>query len=255
MKRPALAHKRSEENLPARKRISLLVAAIAITLIAAVACGTDASGDAPASASDSPDEVSTLLLAGDGNGSIAAEQSPDEESVAAGGLDPVCVEQVLGRTATGFADITDAERTRIFEDCSADARGPRGGGFAAGFDPVCVLAATGNEVTDFADLTAEQRQAVFEQCGGDERPGGPGTELGDRERQAGGFGGAGLLENECVQNALGGSVTDITQLSQEQIQQALALCSAELDLPEGGFGGRQNGGQGRFGGGQDAPAN
>lgn len=244
-----------------RKRITLLFAAMTILLTAAVACGTDASNGAPASASDSTGETTSLPVASD-SGTEADTGSPaGDEPAAAGGLDPVCVELVLGRTATGFGDITDAERTRIFEECSAGARQRRGGGLAAGFDPVCVQAAIGIEVSDFTELTPEQRQTLFEQCGGDGQPGGFEGRRGDGERPAGGFGGAGfagLLENECVQNALGGSVTDITQLSQEQIQQALTQCSAELDLPAGGFGGfggRQDGGQGRFGGGQVAPAN
>lgn len=247
-----------------RKRISLLLAAITITLIAGIACGTDASGSAPAS--DSPSgESTTLPIVADG----ATDGQPtgdDPGAPAAGGLDPACVELVLGRTATGFGDITDAERTRIFAECSAGAPGSprtRSGGLAAGFDPACVRTASGVDVTNFADLTPEQRQAVFEQCGGGARPGGLEGRPGDGERPAGGFGGggiAGLLENECVQSAIGGGITDITQLSQEQIQQAIAQCGTELGLPEGGFGGRgfggrQDGGPGGFGSDQGALTN
>lgn len=241
-----------------RKSFTFLLALAAITFVAAIACGTDATNNAPASGNNASAASAPLSVVEDTGATSVQSDTETTESTPAAGLDPSCVELVLGRSTTGFGDITDAERTRIFEECSVGARGPRDGGFAAGFDQVCIQAAIGIDVTNIAELTQEQRQSVFEQCGGEGRPDDPEGRSGDGERPVGGFGGtgvAGILENECVQNTLGGAVTDITQLSQEQIQEAFAQCAGDPGFPEGGFGGRQNGGQGRFGGGQGAPTN
>ncbi len=253
-----------------KRKTWFLLAISALFLVAAVACGTD-SGNATTVPDDEP--AASLPLADRDSGETAgggteptgnggAPSAGNRDEPANGGLDPDCVELVLGRTVTGFGDVTDAERTRIFEECSEG--GPGGRGIVAGFDPVCIEDAIGVSGAEFADLTQEQRQAVFEQCGGDAQPGGRpfGDGQGPPTDGAGGDRFAELLQNECVQNALGRPVTDISEVSQQEIFTALSQCGDSLGLPQGGFGGGQGGfggggqgGRGDFGGGRAAPTN
>ncbi len=258
-----------------RKRYATLFAVLVIIGLAAVACGGD-SDAAPASGNEataaSSTSTTTPVLAADDNNGAAQNGAPDDQTAANGGLDPVCVELVLGRTVTGFADITDAERTRIFEECSSNGRGGfgpndglAGGARGAGFDPACVEETLGSEATDLTQLTPEQRQEVFAACGGDLAGGGRpsigqgGQGDGNRPPGGGGFGGGGLealLQNECAQNVLGRSVEDVSELTQEEIQRLFSECAGAFGgQGGGGFGRGQNGGTGRLGGGQGAPTN
>ncbi len=233
--------------VPKNRKIVLLFSVMVIAMLSLAACGTDSGADeeqAPANEPASSD--SSLPTDGETTSGLPAAAAGTGD----GGLDAACVELVLGRSVTGFGDVTDSERTRIFEECSSGGGG--GGRLAAGFDPTCVESALGSEITDFQELTAEQRQTVFEACGGDSiavgPPGGgegrPGAGLG-----AQGEGVATLLENECIQNAVGRPITDASDLSQQEIFAAIQSCADSLELPEGGLGGGQGfgGGQGGFG--------
>lgn len=191
------------------KRMIVLTVVIAVTAMVLAACGSE---DSTSSA----------------NSGIAADSSPTtvtsdgSQAAANGGLDPACVDQVLGRTVTGFGDITDAERSKVFAACSAGAGVAQAGGVrAAGFDPACVATALGQDVPDITQMTPEQRTTVFQACGG---------VTGDARGFGGrGFGGGGgfrgaNIDLACASTELGIEVTDITQLTPEQRTKVLQAC-------------------------------
>ena len=158
-----------------KRRAAVLFLALAAIAVVTIACGVDQGAGAVAGSGDptSSASVESLLPAATEGGDVSSESANGAPGVGAGdGLDTTCVELVLGRSVTGFGAITDAERTRIFAECSA---GGRGGGIAGGgargfggvgFDPECIATALGSETTDFTQMTPEQRTAVFEACGG-----------------------------------------------------------------------------------------
>lgn len=189
------------------QRLSILAVVIAVTAVLLAACGTDNSaGNVGSAATSTP-----VVAAGD-----------PSQATANGGLDPACVELVLGRTVTGFGDITDAERTKVFAECSAGGGAAQAGGpRTVGFDPACVSTALGEDVPDITQLTPEQRSTVFEACGG--IAGG-----------AGGFGGGFRvgIDLACASEQLGIEVTDITQLTPEQRTQVFEVCRP-ADAPDG----------------------
>ncbi len=213
-------------------------------MTAVIACGSDS---APGASGSSGEGTASSGIA---SGSAASDTQGEPEQSAAGGLDSACVELVLGRAATSFTDITDAERTRIFEQCSTAGPGQPGSRLAAGFDVECIEGVVGETETDFSQLNPEQRQAVFEECGGGDFGG---QQFPGGARPAGGAGAAteglaNLLQNECVQDAIGRPVTDPSELNQQEIFTAIQQCSESLQLPAGGFGDR-----GGFGGGAGGP--
>ena len=144
---------------------------------------------------------------------------------------------MLGRTVTGFGDITDAERTRVFAECSAGGGAAQSGGSrTAGFDPACVSTALGEDVPDIPRLTPEQRATVFQKCGfaGAGNPG-----------DGRGFGGGGGfrvgIDLACASEHLGTEVTDITQLTPDQRTRVFEACRP-TDAPDGQFPGFGDGG-------------
>lgn len=220
-------------------RILLILTAIGVMALAA-ACGSDNSG--AASGENGEQQSSTEASSQTSTGNLSSEIAPQTTS---GGLDPECAQLVLGRQVTGFTDLTEAERTRVFSECS-EGVGDRSGA-VAGFDPECMQEALGGpagEAADFRNLTPEQRQTVFQACGGgigattgtfqlDGRPGGAGGALGS------------FLDTECMSDALGKPVDDIFELTQEERRQAASECLDGLSLP---FDGRPEG----FGPGQNS---
>lgn len=215
-----------------KKRATALFLALAAIAVVAIACGTDSNGaDAAAGASDTANASATTVQPPVTSDGVADNSESAGTTTASGGLDTACVELVLGRTVTGFGDITEAERTRIFSECSAGGRGGAGiagagpGGFGGrfggvGFDPECVATALGTEATDLTEMTPEQRTAVFEACGGADLAGG------------GRFGGV-ALDPECVATALGTETTDLTEMTPEERTAVFEACGG-ADFAAGG---------------------
>jgi hypothetical protein len=197
------------------QRLSILAVVVAVTAVFVASCGTDNSG---ANASGDSTATATPMAASTDTSQVTSN----------GGIDPACVEQVLGRTVTGFGDITDAERTKVFAECSAGGGAAQAGGpRSIGFDPACVSTALGEDVPDITQLTPEQRATVFQQCGF----AGAGGFGGGR-----GFGGGGGfrvgIDLACASEQLGIEVTDITQLTPEQRTQVFEACRP-ADAPGG----------------------
>jgi hypothetical protein len=190
---------------------------ISITALFLAACGTDNSaGNVGSAATPTP-----VFANGDAS-----------QATANGGLDPACVELVLGRTVSGFGDITDAERTKVFAECSAGGGAAQfGGPRTVGFDPACVSTALGEYVPDITQLTPEQRATVFQQCGFADAGGFGG---GRGFPGADGFGGGFRvgIDLSCASEQLGTEVTDITQLTPEQSAQVVEACRP-ADAPDG----------------------
>ncbi len=224
----------------------LIVIAAAIAMIAVIACGTESSGEA--AAGDSQPSTENV---------VAGTEDGSEAAVEPGGIDQNCVNQVLGREASGFGDVTAAERDRIFSECFGDDDGgerpPRlgdgrnrdfqfGEGAAAAIDPECVQGITGSADGGLAQITPEQRQQIFSECaGGDGEAGG---------FFGGGFGGAdGFAAQlpECFTDALGDSGGGLQGLTPEDFQAISEACGDEFG-DFGGFGGTGQDGGGFFGG-------
>lgn len=194
----------------------------AIVMVAAVACTAETGGDS----SDS--------------GSASQTVASDSGQTESAGLDEACVQQVLGRQVTGFADITASERDAIFAQCSGNEQerqqrqgrqlDPSGiGSRLPELDQACVTEITGNADSDLTQLTAEQRQQVFSECL-------PEGFLGGR---TGGFLGAGGVEfggisetlQACLDNTLNEPIDSLFRLDPEQRDAITAACGDEL--PEG----------------------
>ncbi len=227
----------------------LLLIAAAFAMVAVIACGAEVRGGTAAGAaqaSDAPAASENISAAGnDGVGPVA------------GGINQECVQQVLGREASGFGDITAAERDRIFSECSGEGddggRPPRvgaggnrdfqfGGPALAAINPECIQEIIGGDGGDdggFAQITQEQRQRIFAGCG--DGDGGDGFGGGF----FGGDGFAGQLP-ECFTDAFGDRPGGFQGLSQEDFQAIAEACGDEFgDL--GGFGGDGGGFFGRAG--------
>ncbi len=215
------------------KKWSLVM--FAVLIVIAVACETEASGssvDVPSTTSDTA--------------SNSADKS--DTASASGGLDEACVQQVLGRQVTGFADITAAERDAVFEQCSGSEQDQRSRQFANGgvgnllsnLDEACITRVTGSDELDLGQLSIEQRQELITECApegsdtGRTRPGGGGF-----GRFPGGEGFADITEllQGCVTDALGETPTDLFALTPEQLEAVRAACADELPEGFGGFGG------------------
>ena len=235
----------------------LLLIAAALGMVAMIACGAEASGGTAAGANqadDPPAATEDVSAAGDAPGSGEDEA---EAATAPGGIDQDCVQQVLGREASGFGDITAAERDRIFSECSGDdgGRPPRvgadgnrdfqfGGGALAAINPECVQGIVGGDGGDdggFAQITPEQRRQIFTECGD-----------GDGGGFLGGDGFAGQLP-DCFTDALGDSPNGLQGLSREDFQAIAEACGDEFG-GVGGFGGAGQDGGGFFGRGGDGGA-
>ena len=144
---------------------------LAVMLLAAalfVACGSD---------STQPGEGQPTPGGPEGTAQASGAQTGTPQPVAQGGLDTACVQAVLGRPATGFSDITAAEREQVFRVCSPEGPpalpgqftpvGPGGPVISAGIDFECASETLGREVTGFQDivsLSEEDRAKVFEEC-------------------------------------------------------------------------------------------
>ena len=204
-----------------RPLTGLALASFALVLVAA--CGSDDPGQ------PGEDQFGDAVTASPS----ATAQAGDTRS----GLDPECVQAVLGRPATGFADITSAERTQIFSVCSPEGDAPDPNPLTrppagAGIDFECVETELGREVNGFEDLmalTEEERAQVLEECGGGQFgvrpingtpfPGGP-TIIRP------GQGGVAInLAPECIEQALGKAVEDIAQLTPEERMAAFQQCA------------------------------
>ena len=231
--------------------ISLMIAMFAVV---AIGCGT-AISSAPV-ASVSPEPTASAQQA-----SSPAPTPEDADPAAAatdGGLDEACVERVLGRVATGFSDVTAAERDAIFQECSGSEEeqltrqftGGRGGDFLDAIDVECLAGITGSEEFDLAELTLEDRQRVFSECVPEDFDRAQGGRGGFNAR-AGAFAGLGELLEGCVTDALGETPENIFGLDPEQFAAIAEACGDEL--PEGfgdfsGFGADGADGFGGFGG-------
>ena len=163
-----------------------------LVAIAFIGCATESGGDAGAPATDD-----AAAEHQDGDPAGVTGTTPGGTG---GGISEDCVRQVLGRDASGFGDVTSAERDRILSECSGDDRARAGasrrgflgegtttrtpgdfqfggGGFTAN-DRECVQRLLGDAAgTDgtqggFTQITPDQRQGIFEECGGDELTGG-----------------------------------------------------------------------------------
>jgi hypothetical protein len=216
----------------------------AVLTIVAIACEAEAS-DTSDSAGDTPAAVSGTDS--DGAGSSSA--------TASGGLDEACVQQVLGRQVTGFADITAAERDAVFEQCSGTEQDQRarqfanggGGNLLTNLDEACVTRVTGSDELDLGQLSIEQRQELITECApegfdaGRTRPGGGGF-----GRFPGGEGFADIndLLQGCVTDALGETPDDLFALTSEQLESVRTACADELPDGFGTTGGFQRGGTG-----------
>ncbi len=242
----------------------LLLIAAAFAMVAAIACGAEASGGAAAGADqagDPPAATENVSTAGD----VTADTA--ETAAATGGINQECVQQVLGREASGFGDITAAERDRIFSECSgsegADDHTPPtgvfgqdhddggdsrfGGGFFggdgfAGQLPECFTDALGDGPDGLQGLSPEDFQAIAEACGDELRGFGGFGDFGGDGQDGGGFfgrdgdggrggfrGGGGFgdgldLNSECVTNALGRTVETLQDLSAQERQQLFQTC-------------------------------
>ena len=162
----------------------LLLIATAFAMVAVIACGAEVSGGA--AAGDAPAATAESIS--------AAENAGAETAAATGGINQECVQQVLGREASGFGDITAAERDRIFSECSgggsdAGDHTPRTGQFGQDHDsgdsstfgggdfgfgggdrfsgqlPDCFTDAFGDSPDGFRGLSQEDLQAITEACG------------------------------------------------------------------------------------------
>ncbi len=230
----------------------LLLIAAAFAMVAAIACGTETSGGSVANApraDDPPAAAEDISAAGDGDSETAA---------ATGGINQECVQSVLGREASGFSDITAAERDRIFSECSGGSdigdHTPRTGQFGQDHDsgdnstfrfggdgftgqlPECFTDALGDSPNGFQGLSPEDFQAISEACGdefgGFGGFGGDGGDFFGRGgdggtggfRGGGGFGGSLDLSSECVTNALGRTVENLQDVSAEERQQLFQTC-------------------------------
>ncbi len=212
----------------------------------AVACGTDTDTvNLPASESPASQNIDE-----DGGTVNVGAESDSQPVSASGGLNPECVQLVLGREVTDFTDITEAERTRVFAECSGS--GERGSNrVAAGFDQSCIDGVTGEAGKVFGDLTPEQRQTVFAECGGASRiPFGGLTTGGIRPGGTftpGDFGSF-QIDSECIEDALGapldesGGLAELTPEQRELISECLpspaqGTTSGSLSIPGGTAGG------------------
>ena len=234
------------------RKLALVV--FTMFMIVAIACEAETS-DTPASSSDSASTANSSVPT---TGSAPAADS---------GLDEACVQRVLGRAATGFADITAAERDAVFQQCSGSEQDQLTRRFATGgagdilenLDQACVTEITGEDELDLGSLSIEQRQEIFTECAPEDFQGRPG---GDRFG-GGGFTGGALAGIEdllagCVTDALGETPEDLFALDTEQLAAVSEACGDELpdgfdrfqqgDFGGGGFGGG-DGGDGGFGGG------
>jgi hypothetical protein len=237
------------------RKLALVV--FSMLIIIAIACEAEVSGT-PASSSDSSTSQASTSSS---DSADSASSAPDS------GLDEACVQRVLGRVASGFGDITAAERDAVFEQCSGSEEEQLNRQFAAGgagnlianLDEACVTRLTGDSELDLASLSLEQRQELFTECSPEDLQGRPG---GDR------FGGGGFARGAfaniedllagCVTDALGETPGDLFGLSPEQLAAVTEACGDELpdgfdEIQQGGFGGGffggGGGGFGRGGGG------
>jgi hypothetical protein len=215
-------------------------AGLAVTLLTLALFAACGSGSQPGGGQPTPDGPEGIAQA---TGEPLASPTGTARQVAGqGGLDPACVQAVLGRPATGFADITSAEQALIFSQCSPQGGTPAPGQFGrpivtgAGLDLECAARVLERETFSFEDmpsLTEEERVKVFEECSDGEfqfRPidGTPGPGGGPQfgvPGQGGGpaFGGPAA---ECIQRALG-SAGDIRQLTPEQRSAVLQECGIQ----------------------------
>jgi len=245
---------------------------VAVFAVVAIACGAAISSPPVESVSDGSETPGAPppALSPATQGHTAVQPAPE---TASGGLDEACVQRVLGRAATGFTDVSAAERDSIFQQCSGDEEeqlarqltGGRGDDFLDAIDVACLAGITGSEEFNLGDLTLEDRQRVFTECvpedfargqGGSGRPGGAfGGRLG------GAFTDIGNLLEGCVTEALGETPENFFGLEPEQLEAIAEACGGQLpegfgDFPAfgadgtGGFGGlRGQGGPGGVGGG------
>lgn len=199
----------------------LLVAALSIVAVASIACGSDDDGGG-AGAADTQTVPTTTS-----SGSI-------ESNAVQTGLDENCVQNVLGRAAVGFADVTESERALVLEQCGGggpEFSGGAGGGFLASLPSDCIEETLGAPVDDFRDISSEDRSALLEACAAD---------LGDvGSRFPGGIslagpGGriTGLLEQEpiaaCAEEELGRPVSASDELTPEEMTQIITACLPAL---------------------------
>jgi len=213
-----------------------ILGSIALLIVIAVACGAESS-ITPASSDSQPTSSSPAVTEGDS------------------GLDEACVQRVLGRTATGFGDISSAERDAVFEQCSGTEsdRLTRqfttggGGNLLENLDAACVTEITGQDELDLGQLSIEQRQQVVTECApeGFQRGAPGGRDFG------GGFADFSSILEGCATEALGETPESLFGLTPEQTEAITAACGDELPDGFGGFGGFPQGGDGGgfFGGG------
>ena len=226
-----------------------LIAAVSLALVGVIACESGSGSDVAA-----PAIGQSATADGTPNADASAgDQAPLTGEIAApadGGINEECVQRVLGRQASGFGDVTAAERDRILSECTGDDGARRagatggfqfGGDVLAALDPDCVQGIVGDIEVDFTQMTPEQRQSVFQECGsGDGRTGGFGGGLFGQDRLAGQL-------PDCAIEALGRTLDDLRGLTQEDLQAITAACGDQLDGLGGG--GRFGGGAGGFRGG------
>ena len=226
------------------RKLALVV--FAMFMIAATSCELESS-DSSTSVGDATSAAESSVP--------AAGSAPTADS----GLDEACVQRVLGRAATGFADITAAERDAVFEQCSGSEQEQLTRRFATGgagdilesLDEACVTEITGEDDLDLGSLSIEQRQEIFTECAPEDFQRRPG---GDRFG-GGGFTGGAFADIEellagCVTDALGETPEDLFALDPEQLAVVSEACRDEL--PDGFDRFQQAGfGQGFFGGGGD----
>jgi hypothetical protein len=244
--RVAIEHPDAERDMRIARIKLWLVTLMAVAAISAVACG---SNDTSAASEAGPNSTATAAAQ-------VSNSDPGSPQAQTAGLDENCVQNVLGRAATGFADVTETERALILEQCSGGgpAFGGGAGGFLATLPAECVEETLGRTVEDFRDITAEERSALLDACGADLPTDGRGFPGGFEQGTGGGP--AGLLSQPetlaCAEEALGRSITDATGLTQEELSTVFSQCLPDFS---GGAGGRFGDGQGGtgfpgFGGGQ-----
>ena len=165
---------------------------------------------------------------------------------------------MLGRAATGFGDISAAERDAVFEQCSGTQADRLTRQFATGgagnlldnLEEACVTAITGSGELDLAQLTLGQRQELITECSPEGFQAGRGGFGGGRA--GGDFAGPGDLLQGCVTDALGETPENLFGLTPEQLASIAEACGDEL--PEGFVEGLQGGaGGGFFGDGAGRP--
>lgn len=225
------------------RKLALVV--FAMFMIVAISCELDTSDSSTTTA----DAVPT-----------AESSAPAVDS----GLDEACVQRVLGRAATGFADITAAERDAVFQQCSGSEQDQLTRRFATGdagdilenLDQACVTEITGEDELDLRNLSIEQRQEIFTECAPEDFQGRPGGDrFGGGGFTGGAFAGIEDLLAGCVTDALGETPEDLFGLSIEQLAAVSEACGDELPdgfdrIQQGDFGGGFfGGGDGGFGGG------